>query len=151
MLARALVNNPELVILDEPTTGLDPQSRQLLWEKLADLDEEITDFTSSPGNKRFIAKGYTGHYLWSGDGQVFERRLVPSGVDTYISDTCWIGDSTVMINAYIEEDEENSEELSFASLDGGATWGAVEPTYFGEQCRIRGGLIGLYHMIARLK
>ena len=37
MLARALVNQPEFLILDEPTTGLDPQSRQLLWEKLAEL------------------------------------------------------------------------------------------------------------------
>ena len=40
MLARALVNRPDLLILDEPTTGLDPQSRQLLWDKLADLKEE---------------------------------------------------------------------------------------------------------------
>ncbi len=40
MLARALINNPELIILDEPTTGLDPQSRQLLWDKLAALKEQ---------------------------------------------------------------------------------------------------------------
>lgn len=33
-LARALVNSPQLVILDEPTTGLDPQARQLIWQRL---------------------------------------------------------------------------------------------------------------------
>jgi lipooligosaccharide transport system ATP-binding protein len=35
VLARSLVNRPELLILDEPTTGLDPQSRHLFWERLA--------------------------------------------------------------------------------------------------------------------
>jgi lipooligosaccharide transport system ATP-binding protein len=34
MLARSLVNSPELLILDEPTTGLDPHSRRAVWEKL---------------------------------------------------------------------------------------------------------------------
>ena len=37
ILARSLINSPELLILDEPTTGLDPQSRHQVWEKLGEL------------------------------------------------------------------------------------------------------------------
>ena len=36
-LARALVNNPEIIFLDEPTTGLDPQARHLIWQRLREL------------------------------------------------------------------------------------------------------------------
>ena len=37
LIARALMNEPEILILDEPTTGLDPQARHLVWEKLRRL------------------------------------------------------------------------------------------------------------------
>jgi lipooligosaccharide transport system ATP-binding protein len=37
MIARGLINEPDILILDEPTTGLDPQARHLVWEKLRQL------------------------------------------------------------------------------------------------------------------
>ena len=51
IIARALIADPELVILDEPTTGLDPQARTLIWRQLLDL------------KKRGITLLLTTHYM----------------------------------------------------------------------------------------
>ena len=42
LLARALVNDPDMLILDEPTTGLDPHSRRAVWDKLNHLKAQNT-------------------------------------------------------------------------------------------------------------
>ena len=48
-IARALLHRPQILILDEPTTGLDPQTRKLLWQVIADLrkNENMTVFLTT--------------------------------------------------------------------------------------------------------
>jgi len=40
ILARSLINEPQILILDEPTTGLDPQARHLIWDKIRSLQKQ---------------------------------------------------------------------------------------------------------------
>jgi len=44
VIARALLNDPDIVILDEPTTGLDPQVRHLIWDRLLELRDQGLTF-----------------------------------------------------------------------------------------------------------
>lgn len=65
-IARALVNDPDLLLLDEPTTGLDPQARHLLWERLYRLKRE--------GVTQII----TTHYMDEAE-QLCDRLVVMDG------------------------------------------------------------------------
>lgn len=51
MLARALINTPRILFLDEPTTGLDPQAKHVIWDRLMDL------------KKQGVALFLTTHYM----------------------------------------------------------------------------------------
>lgn len=63
VLARTLINDPELLILDEPTTGLDPQSRHEVWGRLEEL------------RSRGLSILLTTHYM-DGASRLCDRLLI---------------------------------------------------------------------------
>jgi lipooligosaccharide transport system ATP-binding protein len=65
-IARALVNEPEMLLLDEPTTGLDPQARHLVWERLYRL------------KKRGVTQVLTTHYMDEAE-QLCDRLVIMDG------------------------------------------------------------------------
>lgn len=65
-IARSMVNDPELMLLDEPTTGLDPQARHLLWDRLFRL------------KSRGVTQILTTHYMDEAE-QLCDRLVVMDG------------------------------------------------------------------------
>ena len=62
-IARSLVNDPDLLLLDEPTTGLDPQARHVVWDRLFRLKQQ---------GKTFVV---TTHYMDEAE-QLCDRLVV---------------------------------------------------------------------------
>ncbi|PJA26917.1 MAG: ABC transporter [candidate division Zixibacteria bacterium CG_4_9_14_3_um_filter_46_8] len=118
-LARGLINDPEILILDEPTTGLDPQARHLVWQKLRELKRKgitilltthymdeatyLCDRLVMIDNGKFIAEGppmelirkLPGRMvieLQEIEGQVYEslKPLIENEVYEYFGDTIYI-------------------------------------------------------------
>jgi lipooligosaccharide transport system ATP-binding protein len=86
MVARSLINEPELLILDEPTTGLDPQSRHLLWEKLLVLRKS--------GVTLFLTTHYMEEAAYLCDrlmiidhGKILAEDSPPSLIERYVEDS----------------------------------------------------------------
>jgi lipooligosaccharide transport system ATP-binding protein len=65
-IARSLVNDPELLLLDEPTTGLDPQARHVLWDRLFRL------------KRQGVTLVLTTHYMDEAE-QLCDRLVVMDG------------------------------------------------------------------------
>jgi lipooligosaccharide transport system ATP-binding protein len=99
-IARALVNEPELLLLDEPTTGLDPQARHVLWDRLYRLKQ------------RGVTQVLTTHYMDEAE-QLCDRLVVMDQAKIVAE-----GSPRELIERYVQRDV---VELRFAgdpSVDG---------------------------------
>ncbi|MEU4564735.1 ABC transporter ATP-binding protein [Actinoplanes sp. NPDC023936] len=98
-IARALVNEPDLVLLDEPTTGLDPQARHLVWERLFRLKQQGVTLV------------LTTHYMDEAE-QLCDRLVVMDGGRIVAE-----GSPRALIEQYSTREV---VELRFASEDQGS-------------------------------
>jgi lipooligosaccharide transport system ATP-binding protein len=82
-LARALLNQPELLILDEPTTGLDPQARQLIWQRLRRLKNDgLTIILTTHYMEE--AERLCDHIIIMDNGHILEEGSPRSLIEKYI-------------------------------------------------------------------
>jgi len=113
-LARALINDPELLVLDEPTTGLDPQARHLIWDRL----------------KRLLAVGktilLTTHFMDEAERLCDRLAIVDTG--RLIA----LGTPRELIAERIEP------QVVEVYGEGAERWAAEEAAAFSQRCEVSG-------------
>ncbi|MFC1905560.1 ABC transporter ATP-binding protein [Chloroflexota bacterium] len=88
LIARGLVNHPEIVILDEPTIGLDPQAKYLVWHKLAELKSQgVTQLlcTQNMDEAEVLCDRVAIMY----QGKILSLDTPQSLISQYIGDEVW--------------------------------------------------------------
>ncbi|CAN5899411.1 ABC transporter ATP-binding protein [soil metagenome] len=133
LIARALINDPEIVVLDEPTTGLDPQARHLVWDRLRELTRE---------NKTLVL---TTHYMEEA-AQLCDRLVIMEGgeiiaegspremIDEYVSPQVLefrarhevLRQLEVILDGHTDATENTGDALLVYTSDADAVQGTVQ-------------------------
>jgi len=105
LVARALLNNPKLIVADEPTTGLDPQARHLIWQRLRQL--------KSQGVTLILTTQYMEEAQQLCDRIVImhQGKILKEGVPSKLVEE-EIGREVVEVRVPKEEDEKIIQQLS---------------------------------------
>ncbi|MGN1400984.1 MAG: ABC transporter ATP-binding protein [Bacillus sp. (in: firmicutes)] len=116
-IARALVNTPKILFLDEPTTGLDPQTRRSVWETIARLQKEegLTVFLTT----HYMEEAASADYIVIIDnGQIVAKGTPYKLRNTYSSDTLKIdpADRSALINLLKENGIHYTEQNGLIAI-----------------------------------
>jgi lipooligosaccharide transport system ATP-binding protein len=137
-IARSLINRPQVLLLDEPTTGLDPQARHLLWDRLYQLKrsgvtlvltthymdeaEQLCDRLVIMDNARIVAEGSPRQLIADNvTREVVEVRL---GIEADLQA------EAARLKRYADRIEPLADRVLLYTDDGDATSGAIEAEGF---------------------
>jgi len=119
-LARALINDPDLIFLDEPTTGLDPQARHLIWQRLRQL--------AAQGKTIFL----TTHFMDEAERLCHRLAIMDHGR------IMASGTPRELIHAHIEP------QVVEVFGDGAEGWAGAHGTRLAERCEQTGETVFCY-------
>jgi ABC-2 type transport system ATP-binding protein len=143
-LACALVHRPEVLILDEPTEGLDPQSRTALWEELERISQEGTTML------------LTTHYMEEADrlcsriAIIDNGRIVVDGTPAALKLGIGADTVTLQLDAAGPEELARQQEDVRRLLDGFVAIETVTPEPFGVTLAVRGAGQAIPELFRRL-
>jgi ABC-2 type transport system ATP-binding protein len=143
-LAAALVHNPEVLFLDEPTTGLDPASRAKVWEEVQRLNDELgmTIFLTTQYLEEADALadrvGIIDHGRIIAEGTPAElKRSIGADVVTVQVDDVAVAASTIAALPGVDSVEVRGDEILAATADGPANVSPIAVALAGADIRVR--------------